>query len=108
MSGMSYCCSEAVCTWSVLVSIFPGLVDRDRELERDREIFRIRDRRRLEAFREDLKSLERDKSDSLSSDGAKKIGQPFQNPVVLGEELEFWVEKVWGDNLNYEDELCNY
>lgn len=69
-------------------------MDRDRELERDREIFRIRDRRRLESFREDLKSLERDKTDGLTSDGSKKLNQPSQNPVVLGDDLEFWVERV--------------
>ncbi|XP_076437649.1 E3 ubiquitin-protein ligase UBR5-like [Babylonia areolata] len=68
-------------------------LDRDRELERDREIFRIRDRRRLESFREDLKSLDREKPDSISSDSSKKTGQPSQNPVVLGEDLEFWMDK---------------
>jgi hypothetical protein len=62
--------------------------------DRDREIFRIRDRRRLENFREDLKSLERDKSDNVTSDSTKKINPPSQNPVQLGEDLEFWVEKV--------------
>ena len=70
------------------------VADRDREQERDREIFRIRDRRRLDTFREDMKSLDRDKSDSLSADGCNKMGQPPQNPVVLGEELEFWLDKV--------------
>lgn len=69
-------------------------VDRERELERDREIFRIRDRRRLESFREDMKSLDRDKNDSMSTDGTKKSNLPSQNPVILGEELEFWTEKV--------------
>ncbi|XP_070184197.1 E3 ubiquitin-protein ligase UBR5-like isoform X2 [Littorina saxatilis] len=74
-------------------SVTRSRLDRDRELERDREIFRIRDRRRLETFREDHKSLEREKSDSLSSDGSKKTGQQSQNPIVLGEEMEFWMEK---------------
>ncbi|KAL8591738.1 hypothetical protein ACOMHN_032280 [Nucella lapillus] len=67
-------------------------LDRDRELERDREIFRIRDRRRMESFREDPK-MDRDKTDSMSSDTSKKAGQPSQNPVVLGEELELWMDK---------------
>lgn len=73
--------------------IFGRSTERERGEDRDREIFRIRDRRRLEVFRDDLKSMDRDKSDTLLSDGGKKTNQPPQNPVMLGEDLEFWVDK---------------
>ncbi|XP_059176788.1 E3 ubiquitin-protein ligase UBR5-like isoform X3 [Physella acuta] len=73
------------------------LGDRERDLDRDRDsIFRIRDhRRRLESsFRDEtLKSLERDKPDTPGSDGVKKGTSPAQNPVVIGEELQYWPDK---------------
>ncbi|CAL1532111.1 unnamed protein product [Lymnaea stagnalis] len=73
------------------------LGERERELDRDRDsIFRIRDhRRRLEtSFRDEtLKSLERDKAETTGPDGSKKTNSPAQNPLVIGEELQYWVDK---------------
>ncbi|KAK6960404.1 E3 ubiquitin-protein ligase UBR5 [Biomphalaria glabrata] len=73
------------------------LGERERDLERDRDsMFRIRDhRRRLETtFRDEtLKSLERDKADGGGSDGGKKQNSPAQNPLIFGEELQYWNEK---------------
>jgi hypothetical protein len=73
--------------------------DRDRDIDREREresIFRIRDRRRLDTTLRDeaLKSLERDKADSLGADGSKKTGaNQSQNPLVFGDDLQFWTER---------------
>ncbi|CAG5118734.1 unnamed protein product, partial [Candidula unifasciata] len=67
----------------------------ERELDRD-SIFRIRDhRRRLEtSFRDEtLKSLERDKVETAGCDGSKKPNSPAQNPLVIGEELQYWTDK---------------
>ncbi|BFZ21562.1 hypothetical protein BsWGS_24601 [Bradybaena similaris] len=71
------------------------LGDRERELDRD-SIFRIRDhRRRLEtSFRDEtLKSLERDKVEPAGCDGGRKPNCPSQNPLVIGEELQYWTDK---------------
>ena len=78
--------------------------DREREaLDRDRDsIFRIRDhRRRLETtFRDEtLKALDREETKG-ASDGGKKGGPPpsqaSQAPLSMGEELQYWTDKVGG------------
>ncbi|KAH3897177.1 hypothetical protein DPMN_021362, partial [Dreissena polymorpha] len=70
--------------------------DRDAaERERD-SMFRIRDRRRLDASMlrdEALKSLERDKVEGFTADITKKLANPSVSPISLGEEPQFWVEK---------------
>lgn len=71
--------------------------DRERELDRDRDsIFRIRDhRRRMETFRDEAaKSLDREKTESSASENAKKNNQPAQSPLILGEDLQYWTNKV--------------
>lgn len=67
--------------------------DRDRERE---SIFRIRDRRRWDTTLRDeaLKSLERDKVEGFTADITKKLANPNASPIHLGEDLQFWVEKV--------------
>ena len=43
---------------------------------------------------EALKSLERDKVEGFTADITKKLANPNASPVHLGEELQYWVEKV--------------
>ena len=79
-------------------NIFCYTGEREREaLERDRDsIFRIRDhRRRLEtSFRDEtLKSLEREEAKAAGAEG-KKLPLPSQTPLTLGEELQYWSDKV--------------
>ena len=70
-----------------------GDLDRDRERE---SIFRIRDRRRLDTTLRDeaLKSLERDKVEGFTTDSIKKNQNPLANPLLFGEDLQYWTEKV--------------
>lgn len=71
--------------------------DRDADRDREREsIYRIRDRRRLDTTLRDeaLKSLERDKVEGFTADITKKLANPNASPVHLGEDLQYWVEKV--------------
>jgi len=60
-------------------------------------MFRIRDRRRLDTnlLRDEaLKSLERDKVEGFTADITKKLANPGASPIHLGEDVQFWVEKV--------------
>lgn len=72
--------------------------DRDRDIDRDREqsIFRIRERRRLDtSLREEaLKTLDRERGENLSGESMKKQQPSSQCPIMFGEELQFWTEKV--------------
>ncbi|XP_052763231.1 E3 ubiquitin-protein ligase UBR5-like isoform X2 [Mya arenaria] len=67
--------------------------DRDRERE---TMFRIRDRRRLDAnlLRDEaLKSLERDKVEGFTAEITKKLANPNASPINLGDDVQYWVEK---------------
>ena len=80
--------------------------DRDRERE---TMFRIRDRRRLDTnlLRDEaLKSLERDKVEGFTADITKKLANPGASPIHLGEDVQFWVEKVGCCKLNYSRDWC--
>ena len=70
-----------------------GDLDRDRERE---SIFRIRDRRRLDTTLRDeaLKSLERDKVEGFTTESLKKGQSPLSSPLLFGEDLQYWMEKV--------------
>ena len=87
-------------TINQIYGFFVILGDRaERDIDRDREresIFRIRDRRRLDTtFRDEaLKSLERDKVEGFTADITKKLANPSASPVHLGEDLQYWTEKV--------------
>ncbi|ESO86003.1 hypothetical protein LOTGIDRAFT_129991 [Lottia gigantea] len=79
-------------------------LERDRDVDRDRErdsIFRIRDRRRLEQTFTDgnIKNIDRDKADNLSSDN-KKATNPSPSPVSFYEDLQWWTEKE-GDSIKF-------
>lgn len=74
--------------------------ERDREADRERvheSIFRIRDRRRLDSVLRDdtLRSLEREtKGEIPTSENAKKGHQQTPSPLVFGDELQYWLERV--------------
>ena len=71
--------------------------DRDADRERDRDpIFRIRERRWLDsALREEAVSrLDRDRQDGIFSLDAKKIASPPPTPLIFGEELQYWCDRV--------------
>ena len=71
-------------------------VDRDHDRERD-SLFRIRERTRWldSALREEggLSRLDKDRSDGLLGE-PKKTANPSHNPIVFGEELQFWPDRV--------------
>ncbi|XP_055998190.1 E3 ubiquitin-protein ligase UBR5-like isoform X2 [Ostrea edulis] len=94
--------NEDVFGYSTLRSRTSGtrsrLGDRDRDLDREsrESIFRIRDRRRLDTTLRDetLKSLERDKADSIiEGENLKKQPTPSQTPVNFGDDVHFLLEK---------------
>ena len=78
------------------MSLLIGERDRDADRERERDpIFRIRERRWLDsALRDDsLSRLDKDRQDGLLDDG-KKTSKPPSTPLVFGEDLQYWVDKV--------------
>ncbi|XP_074657055.1 E3 ubiquitin-protein ligase UBR5-like [Tubulanus polymorphus] len=83
--------------------------DRDTD-SRDREVFRLRERRWLEnALRDEaianLRGIDRDRTtsdSSFSADLTKKAGTgPAQNPINFGEELQMWPPDKENSNLRF-------